>query len=89
MVGCITAYAEFHGTEKKLMRFSDSINSIDSILLWWRTLTDVEKASMKNIDELIDSCENIFMSERQAWVSSSMKSNTTGKDGNDGDSDDD
>jgi hypothetical protein len=66
------AYSEFHGTEKKLLRYSDSIANLDSILLWWRTLTDVEKASIDNRNKLVSSCEQTFQSERQAWVSTSM-----------------
>jgi len=75
VAACITAYSEFSDTDKKLLRYSDSINILDSILLWWRTLTNVEKASIRNIDELVDNCEGVFMSERQAWVSTMMTAN--------------
>jgi len=72
LTAAFAAYSEFHGTEKKLLRYSDSIANLDSILMWWRTLTDVEKASIDNKNKLVTCCEQIFQSERQAWVSTSM-----------------
>ena len=67
-----TAYNEFGGCEKKLLRYSDSISNLDSILLWWRALTDVEKASVEAKSKLVDSCERSFQSERQGWASTNM-----------------
>jgi len=81
VVAALTAWNEFAGSEKKLMRYSDSISGLDSILLWWRTLTDVEKASMANVDDLVDVCEGIFQNERQAWVSTSMNVKKAAKKG--------
>ena len=67
-----TAYAQFQGTEKKLLRYSDGVSGLDSILLWWRSLTDVERASMDAKTQLVTSCESIFQSERQGWVTTNM-----------------
>jgi len=72
LTAAVAAYSEFHGTEKKLLRYSDSIANLDSVLMWWRTLTDVEKASVENKNKLVSTCEQTFQSERQAWVSTSM-----------------
>ena len=36
------------------------------------SLTDVDRASLANIDELIISSEGLFATERQAWLSTSM-----------------
>merc|ERR1711924_330067 len=67
-----TAYSKFLDPEKKLRRFSDTIAAIDSILLWWASLTDVEQATQVNINDLVARCEDLFQSERQAWVSTAM-----------------
>ena len=72
LVAMITAYSQFHGTEKKLLRYSDAVASLDSILLWWRTLTDVERASSDAKTELVTNCELVFQNERQGWVTTSM-----------------
>ena len=72
LVAMVTAYSQFHGTEKKLLRYSDAVASLDSILLWWRTLTDVERASFDAKTELVTNCELIFQNERQGWVTTSM-----------------
>ena len=71
VVAASTAFSKFHGTEKKLTRFNDTLSSVSRVLLWWRSM-DVEKANLPRITELIDRCEESFQSERQAWVSSSM-----------------
>ena len=72
LVAMVTAYSQFHGTEKKLLRYSDAVASLDSILLWWRTLTDVERASADAKTELVTNCELVFQNERQGWVTTSM-----------------
>jgi hypothetical protein len=61
----VTAWAAFNSTDKKLSRLSATINSIDGVLLSWRTFSDVEQASVINTDNLIWACEEIFRNERQ------------------------
>ena len=40
--------------------------------MWWTHLTDVDKASVLNIDRLVSSCEDVLETERGAWMSTSM-----------------
>lgn len=68
----VTAYSKFLTPEKKLQRFSDAVIGIDSTLLWWTSLTDVEQASPGNVSSLVRRCEEMFQLERQAWVSTAM-----------------
>ena len=83
VVGGVTAWSEFHGTEEKLTRYSDAITQIDSILQWWRMLSPVDQSSMSNVSDLIDRCESVFRDERQSWVSLNIeqKSNKKAGDG--------
>jgi hypothetical protein len=69
LVGAITAFGEFQGTEEKLTRYSDSVSQIEAALMWWNMLPTVDQASVRKISELIDRCESVFRDERQAWVS--------------------
>lgn len=68
----VTAYNKFSAPDKKLQRYSDAIAGIRSVLRWWRSLTDVEQASVANINDLVMTCEELFQAERQAWVSTAM-----------------
>jgi hypothetical protein len=68
----VTAWSAFHSTDKKLARYSATINAIDELVLWWNEMTDVEKASIPNINAIVGTCEEIFKQERQAWLSTSL-----------------
>jgi hypothetical protein len=68
----LTAWAAFHSTDKKLARYSATINAIDELVLWWNEMTDVEKASIRNINVIVGACEKVFKQERQAWLSTSL-----------------
>jgi hypothetical protein len=68
----VTAWKEFHGTEKKLTRYGGTIEKIKSTLLWWHQLTEIEQANVSNSDRLVFACEDAFEREREAWMSTSM-----------------
>lgn len=70
----LTAWSKFEVVDKKLQRFSDAIESLSSLLRWWKLLGSVEKANLGKIAQLVGSCENAFQSERQGWVSTSLAS---------------
>lgn len=72
LVGTMMAWLEFNGTSKKLSRYSDVVHQVNSLILWWKRLTDVDRASLANIEQLIMSGEEMFATERQAWLSTSM-----------------
>jgi hypothetical protein len=72
MTGAVTAWRAFHGTDKKMTRYSDTIGQLSSIVLWWVHLTEVDKASMANISHLVESCEHVFEAERRGWMALSI-----------------
>jgi len=72
MTAALTSWQEFQSTSKKLTRYSDVVHSLTQVVHWWEQLTDVDRASLDNIEELILSCEDLFATERQAWLSTSM-----------------
>jgi hypothetical protein len=69
-----TAFAAFHSTEKKLSRYSTTIDTIHKIRIWWDSLTDVQRVDQRLVDKLVQSCEDAFQNERQAWLSTNMAS---------------
>jgi hypothetical protein len=80
VIGGVTAWSEFHGTEDKVTRYSDALTQINSVLLWWKMLTPVDQSSVSAISELVDRCESIFRNERQAWVSLNFDTSKKTKD---------
>ena len=70
---CITAYAEFHDTERKLVRYSEAVLRIDSVKMWWDSLPNVEKVSLACVTTLVSTCEDAFADEHEAWGSSSAE----------------
>jgi hypothetical protein len=68
----ITAWASFSGTDRKLSRYSSSIEKIQAIMLWWRSLSSTDKALPANIHQLVTACEETFEREREGWASTSV-----------------
>jgi hypothetical protein len=67
-----TAWQEFAGTDKKLSRYSGAVQNLGELTIWWKQLSDVEKANTSNLHGLILSCEEVLEKEREAWLSTSM-----------------
>jgi hypothetical protein len=68
----VTAWSEFSGTDKKLNRYSGTIERLTHITIWWDQLSDVEQANIAHLHKLILSCEEVLEKEREAWLSTSM-----------------
>eukprot|EP01046_Picozoa_sp_COSAG06_P048107 COSAG06_NODE_7126_length_2621_cov_4.756542_1_plen_107_part_00 len=67
-----TAWSAFSGTERKLQRYSNTIESVQSTMLWWRSLSSTDKALPAKIRQLVATCEEAFERERDSWASTSM-----------------
>ena len=59
--------------KKKLMRYNGIIAAIENQILWWNSLTKVEKASQYNINRLVNGIEEMVAGEQQAWLAAYMK----------------
>jgi hypothetical protein len=68
------AWKGFAETDKKLSRYSNTVEKLASTVLWWRQLSEVEQASLSKVDVLISTCEGIFEREHDAWLSTSLVS---------------
>jgi len=82
LAGGVTAWAEFSDRKSKIERYTGAIVQIRRLLIWWNTLSDVEKAGMNNISTLIDNGEAIISDERVAWRSTASDKKDTNKDEN-------
>ena len=68
----ITAWSAFSGTDNKPTRYSNTIENVQSLMLWWRSLSPTDKALPANIHQLVSSCEETFERERDSWASTSI-----------------
>ena len=50
------------------------------MLSWWKSLSEVEKASKGTIAQLIHSAEGIISEERLAWMSTANQQTSTAAD---------
>jgi hypothetical protein len=76
----ITAYLEFHGTNRKISRYSSISHSLQNVIVWWDTLPQIDRALVANIDKLVGTCEDLIQREREAWKSTSQTSKMLQKD---------
>ncbi len=68
----LTAWLEFQGTSKKVVRYGESISQLNQVIMWWDSLTPVDQASTDNVNNLVTTCENIIQGELRSWMSTSM-----------------
>jgi len=73
VTGVIVAWRSYNATEAKLQRYNSTVEKINTVLPWWRYLTQIEKSTADNIQQLVDDCEQIFSGEWDTWCTTSMK----------------
>jgi len=68
----MTAWIEFDGVDGKIRRYSDVVDSLQKLLVWWKTRPPIEKSASENIDKLIGTCEDLIQNEQSAWSTTSQ-----------------
>jgi len=71
--GMLVAWSEFSERGRKIERYSSAIRSLKSIISWWQTLSDVERAGLHNISTLVNTAEDAIADEQQAWKSTAAR----------------
>jgi len=69
------AWMEFTDLGTKIERYNTTVKNLDKLLIWWRSLRDVEQASKEMGSQLVFSAESIITGEFQAWQSSPAQEN--------------
>jgi len=65
----VTSWMEFSDTAHKIERYTRAVIDIQNLLSAWKSLSEVEKSSVNEIQHLILTGEEIIADERIAWVS--------------------
>jgi len=70
--GVMTAWASFMSSDKKLTRYTSTVQKVDRFLNHWNQLPQIEKLMVSNIHNLVDGCEDAFKWEYNTWSSVGM-----------------
>jgi len=73
----ITSWMEFSDAARKVERYTRAVASLQNLHSWWKSLSEVQKASKENVCRLISTSESIIARERLAWISTANKNNET------------
>lgn len=69
----VTAWLEFNATANKMSRYSQVVDSLQALIVWWRTINVIDQAVVSNIDLLVLTAEQIIRGEQEVWSSMASK----------------
>ena len=69
----LTSWTEYSDVARKTERYTRAAYDLQNVHTWWKSLSNVEKASKVAIARLIQDSENVMSEERLAWMSSAEK----------------
>jgi len=70
---CFTSWSEFSDIASKTQRYTQAIVQLVNLLSFWKSLPEVDRASVNTIKHLVQRGEGIISDERVAWVSTANK----------------
>ena len=68
----VTSWIEFTDIGHKTERYTRAVIAIENLLSFWKSLSEVQKASPVMIGNLVQTGENIISDERIAWQSTAQ-----------------
>lgn len=66
-----TAFAaklEIDQVQNSLVQYNQALSGLRDLRVWWRSLSEWDKAAAKNVDFLVATCEHIIEGEQAGWV---------------------
>jgi hypothetical protein len=54
-------------------RYSSAVNSLEKLLNWWYSLSEVQKASRESIAHLVLEAEAVISQEQRSWTATASK----------------
>ena len=58
---------------EQVERYSSAVNALQKLLSWWKSLSEVEKASRESIAHLVLEAEAVISQEQRSWTSTANK----------------
>jgi hypothetical protein len=74
--GFILSWRSFTQSNKTLAMYSSTLEQVNKMTMMYESLTPIEKTTSASIRKLVDTCEDIFQAEWEAWSSTTMKLET-------------
>merc|ERR1712110_1338375 len=79
ILALVMSWRSFYTADKKLTRYSNTLEKINVVNSWWGSLDAIERSNADNISYLVDTSEEIIHSEWEAWSAAATKSKTLTK----------
>ena len=77
----LMAWLEFQGTNNKIIRYSNVVDTLESHKVWWNTRPSIEKSVVHNIERLVGVTEEVLRDEANVWsAAASTQSNMLASD---------
>jgi len=74
LTAAFASLLELQQAEETLVTYNQTATDLNGIRVWWRALSDVEKAKQENKEKLVDYTETVFKTELAGWVQEMMDS---------------
>ena len=69
----VAGYLEWSSVGRKVSRYNGSIVEIENLILWWDSMSTVEKGAPHSVNNLVAHGESIINGERGSWLAAPAK----------------
>ena len=69
----VAGYLEWSSVGRKVGRYNGSIVEIENLILWWDSMSTVEKGNPHSVNNLVAHGESIINGERGSWLAAPAK----------------
>ena len=67
VAGAVMSWQEFDDTVQKIERYNMTVRKMKNLQTWWKSLGEVEKTSVANVETLLETAESAILNEVSAW----------------------
>jgi hypothetical protein len=57
----ITSWMEYNDVVKKIGRYNGTVSNLESLMLWWKSIPQVEKSVIANVEKLVQTGEQVVL----------------------------
>jgi hypothetical protein len=68
IVTALGAYLHYRQTENTLVRYNTTASNLESVAMWWTSLSPDQQAMPENVARLVETTEKILESESVGWL---------------------
>lgn len=68
IVGAVTSFLEFNQMESSLSSYNQTLTDLESVLIWWNAVPQLNKFSPDTFEKLVDNAEAVIQAEVSGWI---------------------